>query len=111
MKKKYIYLLLATCTILIARCTGESPENFPRIPCGGGINFTCPVNMYCDLGSNCGGLDNKGICAPTPHTCDVTQSIICGCDNKEYQNECIAKTLGITIKNEGSCVRAPTFIE
>jgi hypothetical protein len=105
------FLTAVTLSFLLASCSGDSREAPPRIPCGGGIQFSCPVNMYCDLGSDCGGIDKKGVCAPIPENCEVTESIICGCDNREYQNECIAKTLGITIKNHGSCVRAPTFIE
>lgn len=105
-----LLVLIILCFQSIS-CTQDSSETIPYIPCGGGIQYTCPINMYCDLGPNCGGLDRKGSCAPIPKNCEVTESKICGCDNKEYQNDCIAKTLGITVKNEGSCVRTPRFIE
>lgn len=104
----FLTLLCSACFLI--SCTNDSNEGRPpRIQCGGGIQFTCPINFYCDLGYRCGGIDKEGTCAPIPQSCDITEQTICGCDGKEYQNECIAKTLGVTKKNDGPCIEAPKF--
>jgi hypothetical protein len=106
----YTYLVFLSICFLTS-CTNDSSGRMPYIHCGGGIQFTCPIDMYCKLGEDCGGIDNKGHCAPIPRDCDVHESRVCGCDDKEYQNECIARTLGVTIKNDGDCIRSPKFIK
>jgi len=107
--KKIFFVFIVVFNLI--SCSNDNEREMPLTPCGGGINFTCPINSFCDLGDNCGGLDKKGFCMPIPRECEVTESRICGCDEKEYQNECIARTLGVTKKNDGTCIRPPALIE
>lgn len=95
---------------LLISCSEPSSNQPPRIPCGGGILFTCPINMFCKYDSECGGIDKKGYCARTPQDCRVNENPVCGCNNKEYLNECIAETLGVTVKNMGDCLHPPKFL-
>ena len=81
----------------------------PYIACGGAMNATCPIGFFCKLSDDCGGIDRNGICWPIPERCQEVEEKICGCDNKEYLNECTANILSVTVKNSGSCIKKPTI--
>lgn len=65
--------------------------------------------MYCQMEKGCGGIDSKGRCAPMPSSCPDEEDLICACDNNEYMNECVANTLGLSLKNKGTCLKKPTI--
>lgn len=85
----------------------DSDNQRAPLACGGGIDFVCPISMYCQMAEDCGGIDSSGYCAPVPKSCPDEENLICGCDNKEYKNKCIANTQGISLKNVGPCIRSP----
>ena len=101
--KRGVWLLVLT--ILISACNSDQRPRF--IKCGGPMNDVCPIGLFCKLDQNCGGLDRDGYCARIPESCSQEEETICGCDNKEYLNECFANTLSISTKNIGSCVKKP----
>ncbi len=86
-------------------CDNRPSSNL--IACGGPMNAVCPMGKFCKLNDNCGDLDRHGICRNVPQNCSLEEDKICGCDNREYLNECRANTLGITMKNPGSCIKNP----
>ncbi|HMO17942.1 MAG TPA: hypothetical protein PKA63_06220 [Oligoflexia bacterium] len=111
-----LYSVLILLAFFLACDNDKSSSNpslsAPRgIECGGGIGYNCPINMYCDFGSECGGIDKTGICKRIPEDCSLEEDTVCGCDEKEYQNTCIANTLSVTIKNKGECIKAPVFVD
>lgn len=74
------------------------------IECGGGAKFRCPEGSFCELGPKCGGIDKKGQCSYQPTECPSEREVVCGCDNVEYDNECIANAAGITVAYLGPCM-------
>ena len=93
--------------IILALSSCDSDNSGGRLACGGGIEFTCPIGMYCQMLENCGGFDSTGYCLPVPKSCPDEEQIICGCDNKEYKNTCIANTQNVSVKNKGLCIKHP----
>lgn len=96
MRKATLILFL----LLLASCKQRSAS---EILCGGGMNFACPSDMYCNLKDGCGGLDEEGVCKSRPLTCKVDVKTVCGCDGETYSNECFAAAKGISIRSEGRC--------
>jgi hypothetical protein len=98
------YLLSLAACLLVMACS--SPEKGPtQIVCGGGMSFPCPKGMYCDLGDECGGFDNKGICKIQPKNCPLEDNPVCGCDQINYDSPCYARAQGVTIAHTGECIR------
>jgi len=74
------------------------------VMCGGVSNFTCSNDFYCQLGDNCGGIDREGTCKFRPLSCLTEESTVCGCDSKNYKNECVANAIGMSVKHKGQCI-------
>ncbi len=102
MKFKFFFLLT-----VVSFCACNDNNQRTPLACGGGIEFTCPISMYCQMSENCGGIDSTGYCAPVPKSCPDEEELICGCNNIEYKNKCIANTQSISLKNFGPCIRSP----
>ena len=100
----YFFLLL-TLSLQLTACNSDNRPRF--IACGGTMNLICPIGTYCQRKENCGGIDNDGYCAPIPQNCILDEDLICGCDDKEYLNQCIANTLSVSVKNPGKCIKSP----
>jgi hypothetical protein len=77
-------------------------------PCGGSGKIICPAGKYCDVsfGDGCYATDARGYCLeqPQPETCSKSCMPVCGCDNKTYDNGCIAASAGISILDFGPCM-------
>lgn len=107
MYRNLLKTLAVSALLILASCNSNNEPSY--IACGGGIDFVCPVNMYCQMDENCGGIDSKGYCLPIPKSCPEEDETICACNNKEYKNLCIANTLGLSLKNNGPCISSPTI--
>jgi hypothetical protein len=109
--KKIVYISISAIIASVISCNSNNNPSSTNsyIKCGGGLNIECPTGTYCKLQNDCGGLDKKGQCVIIPDSCPDNEDIICGCDDKEYKNSCIAETLGVTFKNSGTCIQAPSF--
>jgi hypothetical protein len=106
-KQKWINCLAILLFTLFSSCTSDNTSH--KIACGGAMNLGCPIGTFCRLSEDCGGIDRKGFCSRIPESCTLEEQTICGCDNREYLNECTANTLSSTKKNEGRCIKSPTI--
>jgi hypothetical protein len=85
-----------TCTE--ALCTGKT--------CGGIAALTCPDPLYCNFptSTNCGATDQSGSCMTKPQVCTAIYMPVCGCDGNTYSSECVANSVGISVKTQGACM-------
>ncbi len=77
--------------------------------CGGLAETLCDPGEFCDFprGSYCGGDDSQGVCRPRPDDCPLPGGVpVCGCDHREYMNECLANAAGTAVADFGPCVTA-----
>ncbi len=67
----------------------------------------CKTNKQCGAGAYCaketGKCDDEGVCAQKPQICPLVVAPVCGCDNKTYNNGCMAHRAGVNIKHDGKC--------
>jgi hypothetical protein len=81
-------------------CTGGTKK------CGSWLGDICPSEQFCDFASiQCGKNGETGVCLvkPSLDVCPVACNPICGCDGKQYCNECFANHDGIDVDPNGSC--------
>lgn len=60
----------------------------------------CDEGLFCKSSSGCGV---SGSCETRPVLCPLVCFPNCGCDGKQYCNECIAERAGTTIAYPGAC--------
>jgi hypothetical protein len=68
-------------------------------------NEQCPANEFCaKLYDSCG---DRGKCEERPADCTERGKVlvrpVCGCDEKTYDNACLAAAAGVSVKSEGKC--------
>jgi hypothetical protein len=67
----------------------------------------CKTNKQCGAGAYCaketGKCDDEGVCAQKPQICPLVVAPVCGCDNKTYNNGCMAHRAGVNVKHDGKC--------
>ncbi len=79
-------------------------------PCGGPSGVTCASDEYCDIAlGDCLGANPTGTCQPKPISCTSVMSYVCGCDGKNYINECVAAQSGTSTALVGDCPEAGTL--
>ncbi len=68
---------------------------------------TCRVNGNCWKPAYCaraeGTCKGQGVCKAKPTTCPDTTAVVCGCDSKTYNNECLAAVAGTSVSHKGEC--------
>jgi len=76
----------------------------PAIPCTLNNASLCPAGNFCAF--QFGECTGTGQCFAQPATtdCDPTvNSVVCGCDGKNYTNECLALASGVSLLSQGGC--------
>lgn len=62
-------------------------------------NEECGIDGYCNL-KECAA---PGVCSAVPTSCPKLYKPVCGCDNKNYDNECFAASFGVSVAHYGLC--------
>ncbi len=73
--------------------------------CGGFAGLTCQDGAFCDfeLAAMCGRADAQGVCQAIPEACTEEVEEVCGCDDRDYSNSCVAAAAGVSVLNWGTC--------
>jgi len=72
--------------------------------CGGLQGLTCAKNEYCVFPNlDCGAADQLGTCQAKPQACVDLYAPVCGCDEKDYANDCYAAAAGVSVWHMGKC--------
>lgn len=104
--------------ICVAHSHGVSPRQAGPCPtsetgpppgmgtCGpGGATEDCANGYFCkyDEAQYCGEIAGPGQCAPQPTVCTKEWAPVCGCDGRNYSNDCVAHSHGVSIRHRGLC--------
>lgn len=78
----------------------------PAAPAG-----TCTTNEQCAKDEFCAkfaaSCEDHGKCEARPQDCTERGKVllkpVCGCDDRSYDNFCLAAAAGVNVKHEGKC--------
>lgn len=67
----------------------------------------CADGDYCALAPGiCATPRSIGFCKPIPASCPAAVQLVCGCDSKQYVNQCTASLSGQSVVSTGACAVA-----
>ncbi len=77
--------------------------------CGARAGDTCGDDEYCayEPSGTCGWADATSVCKPRPEMCTKQYDPVCGCDQKQYPNDCVAAAAGTGVLKKGDCEDLP----
>lgn len=74
--------------------------------CGpGGAAAACSEGFFCQYSEAqyCGEQSGPGECERKPTVCTKEWAPVCGCDGRNYSNDCVAHSHGASIRHRGLC--------
>lgn len=103
--------------VCVAHSYGVSPERSgtcgaavppPPSPtglCGPRTETQCPQGTFCRFTEvqSCGEVQGTGQCSTKPTVCTKDWGPVCGCDGRNYSNDCVAHSHGVSIRHRGLC--------
>jgi hypothetical protein len=79
--------------------TNDGPEL-----CGGIQGLQCSEGQVCDLPEGqCMVADSQGTCKFQPQVCTQDYRPVCGCDGRNYSNDCTRLSAGVQKNHDGEC--------
>ena len=91
------------CMRVVAQTGKASDGNCPVLTeCTVGDNTTCGPGQYCKA-PFAGTCDGKGSCETVPQICPMIFMPVCGCDAKDYGNDCEAAANAVNVASSGEC--------
>ena len=91
---------------LVGTCPNAAVPAGPAGSCGaGGASESCASGLFCryDEAQYCGEVSGPGACTDQPTVCTKEWAPVCGCDGRNYSNDCIAHSHGVSIRHRGLC--------
>ena len=89
----------------------ERPDAGEGKLCGTRGAGQCSGKQFCSFAASaqCGAADQGGTCKARPDVCEqsCTADGYCGCDGRNYCNECLAARAGTSVAHEGACETTP----
>ncbi len=111
--RTYLNICVAHSHGVSPRQSGECPSaGVPGAPAGpvgscgpGGAVASCATGSFCRYteGQYCGEVSGPGECAEQPTVCTKEWAPVCGCDARNYSNDCVAHSHGVSIRHRGLC--------
>jgi hypothetical protein len=74
--------------------------------CGTIVGITCDKGLWCDLeAGKCGGADIAGKCVKVPRGCPRNIAWVCGCNKRNYANDCVRQNAKVQKDHDGRCTK------
>ncbi len=110
-----LLLLLALAAAFSGACASTAAPS-PAAQAPARQAGTCTTNQECASNELCArfhdSCGDRGKCEKRPADCAERGKLlvrpVCGCDQKTYDNACLAAAAGVSVKSEGACAPAPT---
>jgi hypothetical protein len=90
-------------------CATSAAPGTPAGPTGtcgpGGAVASCQTGFFClySEAQYCGEASGPGTCIQQPTVCTKEWAPVCGCDGRNYSNDCVAHSHGVSIRHRGLC--------
>ena len=107
--RTYVNICVAHSHAVSPRHGGECASGVPGAPpgsCGeGGEVAACAQGFFCNYSEAqfCGEQSGPGECVRRPKVCTKEWAPVCGCDGRNYSNDCVAHSHGAAIRHRGLC--------
>ena len=106
--RTYLNICVAHSHAVSPRTTGACPDaaSAGPITCGvGGAVAQCPQSTFCKYSEAqyCGEVGAPGECAERPNECTKEWAPVCGCDGRNFSNDCVAHSHSVSIRHRGLC--------
>jgi hypothetical protein len=97
--------MLAATRALIVLALGLLLGGAVGAECGGPRAMLCESDELCSYSppNQCGAEGQPGTCVKRPEVCASIFIPVCGCDGRNYSNQCVANAEGVSVANAGSC--------
>ena len=66
-------------------------------------NSECGADAFCQKPDGACEDNVAGVCMPRPEICTMLYAPVCGCNNRNYYNGCVANSYGDNILHSGEC--------
>jgi hypothetical protein len=102
--RQSIMVLMVTFDLALLAPTEAAAAEVGKT-CGGMANIPCNAGLWCELqAGRCGDVDVTGKCIKVPELCPLEVfGTVCGCNKKNYLNDCWRQKDLISKSHDGEC--------